>query len=199
LNGLLCLLAAGLLARGTWGFGVAGAGLFLFTCIFDGVDGELARARFETSSLGEHLDAVEGAVFYLALIVGLGTAVEATHPGWYVAELTWGAIASVVLWSVTTFVVSQQAVRHHTKSDHLYRAKMLEEAVGPVRALLRTCSFAFKRAAAGWYLLVFALAGGLHFIFVPVVIAALLSAPIGTYVAALAVRDLRAQPVDQKT
>jgi phosphatidylglycerophosphate synthase len=198
LNGVFCLLAAALMGRGTWGFGVAGAGLFLFTCIFDGVDGELARARFETSRLGEHLDAVEGAVFYLALVVGLGAAVDAAQPGWFAWELTLGAIASVAIWSATTFVVSRQAVRRQTKSDDLYREKMLEEAVGPVRALLRTCSFAFKRAAAGWYLLAFALAGGLHYVFVPVIIAALLSAPIGIYVAALVLRDLRARPVDQK-
>ena len=198
LNGVLCLLAAGLLAQGTWGFGVAGSGLFLFTCIFDGVDGEIARARFETSRLGEHLDAVEGAVFYLALVVGLGAAVDSTHPGWFVPELTMGAIASAAVWSVSTFIVSQQAVRHQTKSDRLYHVKMEEDAVGPVRALLRSCSFAFKRAAAGWYLLAFALAGGLHYLFVPVIIAALLSAPIGIYIAALVLRDLRAQPADQK-
>jgi phosphatidylglycerophosphate synthase len=198
LNGVLCILAAGLLAQGTWGFGVAGAGFFLFTCIFDGVDGELARARFETSRLGEHLDAVEGAVFYLALVVGLGAAVDSAHPGWFVPELTMGAIASVAFWSLTTLVVSQQAVRHQTKSDRLYHVKMQEDAVGPVRALLRSCSFAFKRAAAGWYLLAFALAGGLPYVFVPVIIAALLSAPIGTYIAVLVLRDLRAQTADQK-
>jgi phosphatidylglycerophosphate synthase len=198
LNGVLCLLAGWVMAQGTWGFGVAGAGLFLFTCIFDGVDGELARARFETSSLGEHLDAVEGAVFYVALVAGLGAAVQVIHPGWFVPQLTLAAVVSVAFWSVTTMVVSQQAVQRQTKSDRLYHVKMQEEAVGPVRALLRTCSFAFKRAAAGWYLLAFALAGGLSYIFVPVILGALLSAPIGIYVAALVVRDLRAKPAGQK-
>lgn len=196
LNALFSVLAALLMARGTWGFTVSGSLLLWCTCIFDGVDGEIARARFETSLLGEHLDVAEGAVFYVALVAGLGAAVNVMHPRWYLPLLARAGVASVAVWSATTFAVSWHAVRHRAKSDELYRVKMLEDSAGPVRALLRSCSFAFKRAAAGWHLALFALAGGLPYLFVPVIAGALLSAPIGLYVAFLILRESRTNARD---
>jgi phosphatidylglycerophosphate synthase len=200
LNAAFSTAGAFLMARGTWGGTVAGSLLLLFTCIFDGVDGEIARARYETSALGEHLDAVEGAIFYVALLTGLGVAVETMQPAYPIRELTMAGLASAVVWSLTTIVVSRRAVRRRTSSDRLYRAKMFTDAVGPLRALLRTCSFAFKRAAAGWYLALGALAGLLPFLFVPVIAAALLSGPIGLYIAALILGEPHAAAPDgQKT
>jgi CDP-L-myo-inositol myo-inositolphosphotransferase len=187
------------MAAGTWSGAVAGSLVLLFTCIFDGVDGEIARARFEASSLGEHLDAVEGAAFYVALVAGLGAAVEATHPGRGARELAAAGVVSVAAWALTTFIVSRRAVQRRTNADRLYRAKMFADAIGPVRALLRSCSFAFKRAAAGWYLALGAIAGVLPWLFVPVMAGALLSGPIGAYIAMLILGERQGRPTPGST
>jgi phosphatidylglycerophosphate synthase len=198
LNAVLSLAAGWLLARGSWGFGVAGSALFWFTCIFDGVDGEIARARFEATSLGDHLDAVETAVFYLALVGGLGVGLHAARPQWYLPGLTLTAAASLAVWWATTMIVSRHAVRRQAAPHDLYHTKMHRDAARPVRAVLGKLSFLCKRAAVGWYLLAFALADGLHYVFAPVVLASLLSAPVGIYVAVLVVDDLRRRPPGQK-
>ena len=64
----LGVAAAALVAQPSWAAMVAGASLLQVNSILDGVDGELARVRFQGSKLGEWLDTVSddvsNALFY---------------------------------------------------------------------------------------------------------------------------------------
>jgi phosphatidylglycerophosphate synthase len=76
---------------------VAGSLFAWFASMLDGVDGELARARFETSSFGHWLEMVCDYVFYIALCLGLGAGVRRMRGGeiWLVVGLV--ASAGVVV------------------------------------------------------------------------------------------------------
>ncbi len=64
-------------AFGTYGMVLLGAFLFQWNSILDGVDGELARVRFQHSKLGQWLDTVSddvsNLVFYAGLAAGAGS------------------------------------------------------------------------------------------------------------------------------
>ncbi|WP_239806869.1 CDP-alcohol phosphatidyltransferase family protein [Croceicoccus hydrothermalis] len=65
----LCMFAA-LIGGGEAGV-IAGAVLFQATSVFDGVDGEMARAIFRTSRQGATLDSMVDAMTNLAFLIGL--------------------------------------------------------------------------------------------------------------------------------
>jgi phosphatidylglycerophosphate synthase len=71
---VLAIVGALCAARGGYGFTLAGALLFQWNSILDGVDGELARVRFQHSKLGQWLDTVfddaSNLIFYAGLAVG---------------------------------------------------------------------------------------------------------------------------------
>jgi phosphatidylglycerophosphate synthase len=71
---LLAVAAAVFVARGGYVNTLIGAFLFQWNSILDGVDGELARVRFQHSTLGQWLDTVSddlsNVIFYAALGIG---------------------------------------------------------------------------------------------------------------------------------
>jgi phosphatidylglycerophosphate synthase len=70
---LVCgLLAGWLLSRGHHAALVAGSVVAWVASMLDGVDGELARAKFQSSAFGHWLEMACDYVFYIALFVGLG-------------------------------------------------------------------------------------------------------------------------------
>ncbi len=90
---LIGVLAAVLASRGGYVPMLAGALCFQLNSILDGVDGELARVRFQFSKLGEWLDTVSddlsNVLFYIG--VGLGTAHMGGHAT--IAWMGWAAAA----------------------------------------------------------------------------------------------------------
>jgi phosphatidylglycerophosphate synthase len=80
-------LASGLVsAMGGYGAFLAGALLFQLASVLDGVDGELARLRFQESPRGEWLDTVCDDVTNLAYFAGLSAGLWRTGgPTWLVA------------------------------------------------------------------------------------------------------------------
>lgn len=68
---LLALAMFGALVLGTRSGQVWGALLFQFASIFDGVDGEIARATFQTSRDGARLDSLIDAITNIGFIFGL--------------------------------------------------------------------------------------------------------------------------------
>lgn len=71
-NLLLGILAALFAAQGDYWSVLAGAGIFKLNSILDGVDGELARIRFQSSVLGEWLDTLSDDASNLMFFIGLG-------------------------------------------------------------------------------------------------------------------------------
>ena len=84
---LLVGLASGLVsAFGGYGPFLAGALLFQLASVLDGVDGELARLRFEESPRGEWLDTVSDDLTNVAYFAGLTVGLWRTRsPTWIVA------------------------------------------------------------------------------------------------------------------
>lgn len=74
------LLAAALLAVGTYWASVAGTLLFLCTTIIDGCDGEVARLTFRESSFGEKFDVITDNIVHVAIFVGLAAGLYHQNP-----------------------------------------------------------------------------------------------------------------------
>jgi len=74
LAGALGLYGAFLISTGTYDHIVLGFLFAQFQSILDGCDGELARVRFQQTSIGEWLDTIVDDVLNLALVLAIGVA-----------------------------------------------------------------------------------------------------------------------------
>ncbi len=94
-------LAAWLLSLGHYPAAVAGSLAAWFASMLDGVDGELARARFQASAFGHWLEMVCDYAFYVLLAVGLGLGIRHVtgHDVWLLMGIGC-AIGVVVSFSV---------------------------------------------------------------------------------------------------
>ncbi|GIW44779.1 MAG: hypothetical protein KatS3mg077_2061 [Candidatus Binatia bacterium] len=104
------LLAAGLLSRGTFAGGVAGALLFWIACVLDGCDGEIARLTLRDSRFGKVLDVATDNLVHAAIFLALGWAYMRTHPGQpygWLAVLLLGGFACAG-WASYVFLSRQQ-------------------------------------------------------------------------------------------
>jgi hypothetical protein len=90
LLGIGCGLVA---AHGGYGWMLAGAVLFQLNSIFDGIDGEIARAKLLESRLGQWLDTVSDDLSNFAFIVGVGVGCYRSQ-GW-IGYLALGAIGGL--------------------------------------------------------------------------------------------------------
>ena len=101
------LLGAGGLATVSYGSRVAGVMALLVSSILDGVDGEVARARFQQSPRGARLDLAGDYLTHLGTFVGLGVGLTRQGlpaPGrWAALALVLGVGAAMVV--MHTFVV----------------------------------------------------------------------------------------------
>ena len=72
LSALTALLMFTCLVSGTYPGLIAGAILFQVASVLDGIDGEIARATFRTSTIGATIDSLTDAATNLAFVTGLG-------------------------------------------------------------------------------------------------------------------------------
>ena len=79
------VVAALILAHGSYGSFVWGLVLFQVFSILDGCDGEIARAKFMESERGRQLDDLFDVLSNILLVLGLGFGLRQAHPhfGWY--------------------------------------------------------------------------------------------------------------------
>jgi len=129
---LAVLMFAGFVAGGPVGL-IAGGLLFQAASVFDGVDGEVARATFRTSRMGATLDSLVDVGTNALMIVGL--TVNLSLAGQERAALLGG-------WGLALFVVGQGLIGWRTVRmnapvgfdllKHHYRVRM----TGPLRAAL---------------------------------------------------------------
>ena len=103
-NLVLGLAAAGLAAMGGYWPVLAAAALFQVNSILDGVDGELARIRLQSSVLGEWLDTLSDDFSNLAFFAGLGLGAwrqsAATSWLWLTAATVLGTLAVALVYYV---------------------------------------------------------------------------------------------------
>ena len=99
----LCALAGGLvLAQGGYRAGVAGLLLVEAGSIIDGIDGELARLRFQFSRLGQWLDTVADDAANVAYVSGVAINLHAAGVTW-AAPLAITALAAFAITQATQY------------------------------------------------------------------------------------------------
>jgi phosphatidylglycerophosphate synthase len=101
--GLLGLLGCLLIATGSYAAIVAGFALAQLQSILDGCDGELARARFQQTAIGEWLDTIVDDALNLALVAAIGVGLS-RHGG--SANDVWiglGACAMLLTYNVIAY------------------------------------------------------------------------------------------------
>lgn len=101
---MLAIAAAICAAQGGYWYTLAGAFLFQWNSILDGVDGELARVRFQHSKLGQWLDTVSDDVSNLIFYAGLGIGAAPLPYGGVLAACAVVAIVTSTLASAQFYV-----------------------------------------------------------------------------------------------
>ncbi len=181
--------AAVLVATGDYALMVLGSLCFWFGgVILDGIDGELARARFESSEFGHWLDTVGGYTYVLALFVSLpiGLYRMSGEPLW----LAGGVVALAgALASMAIFIAFMRRFARQRRAAEFNLAVHRGGMIGgrhPLAALYRRYSFMIKRAVMPHYVVLFTVAGILPFAFLLILVACLVSVPITAYLSRLA-------------
>lgn len=103
----LGVAAALCVARGGYAAMLVGAVLFQWNSILDGVDGELARVRFQGSKLGEWIDTVSDDASNVLFYAGLGLGARAMGLEW----LGWTAFGAALLGVLTAALYYAELVR----------------------------------------------------------------------------------------
>lgn len=110
---LLVGLASGaVVAMGGYWAGVIGAALFQAQSVLDGVDGELARLRFQHSRAGQWLDTLGDDLSNLSFFVGMTVVMPA---GW----LRWVGIVGTMAFVVTEVVIYYALITIYRSGDLL--------------------------------------------------------------------------------
>jgi phosphatidylglycerophosphate synthase len=104
------IVAALILAQGTYQSFIWGLLLFQVFSILDGCDGEIARAKFMESERGRQLDDLFDVLSNILLVVGLGFGLRHAHPsqGWF--YLTEGIAAAGLIALNEWYLASRKAV-----------------------------------------------------------------------------------------
>lgn len=160
LGTLLVGVASGLLAaRGTYALFVAGGALFLLASVLDGVDGELARMKFQGTDTGQWLDTVcddlTNAIYLAGVTAGTWRAFASPL-------LLWTGVAAVALDVVTvSFLYWQLVTKVNARTLLAFEETILAPALrqrGLARFVARLQPL-LKRDLYAPLFLVFALAG----------------------------------------
>lgn len=159
---LLCSVFAGVvMSRGTYIALVLGSLVAWWASMMDGVDGELARAKFKVTEGGHWLEMACDYAFYLSMICGYGAGFYRTSgdPKWlYMAGIgSLGVIAS--FWAVA---YAKKSYAHREPGGDYYvafqRTTRAHDA-NPVQNFTRTMTFLVTRAVFPYYMVLFALLG----------------------------------------
>jgi phosphatidylglycerophosphate synthase len=148
----------------------AGAVLYQSASIFDGVDGEIARATWRASASGAKLDSLVDAATNLAFVLGLGFNL------WQQGDVVsgWAGLCGFAALGCGFFLVGQMAQRKGV--DFTFDAMKSELGQERSRAMRTLTYFAMRDfyAAAAAIMVIFGLAGELLVVFALVAAAWLL-------------------------
>jgi phosphatidylglycerophosphate synthase len=125
------LLAALAFAAGTYGWGIAGALLFVGAVIIDGCDGEIARLTFRESTFGQRFDVVTDNLVHVAVFVGLGIGHARHMPGAHALCPLYLLLGGFVLCGVASYLVlvrDPEGGRGATRASARMRERILRAA-----------------------------------------------------------------------
>ncbi len=158
-----CSLAAGFLYAGaTYWTMLAGGFVSWVASMLDGVDGELARAKFQASDFGCWLEMVCDYLYYVFVFTGMGygVMVQSGNPLWLYLGV--GSAAGSVLGFA---VVAHQRKLYSAQGDAGEYGLAFQQKVGrqaksnPVYAATRKLTFLATRAALPYYIFIFTALG----------------------------------------
>lgn len=187
---LIGLGAAAFMASGlAWGFVVGGL-LYQLSSVLRGVDGELARLRWQQSERGAWLDTVSDDFANIALQVGLGYGVaQATgQSGWFVLALA-TAGAGTLLCGVLYRTVSALGLGTYRALDWRFQDP---DAAGPFHRFCARFAFLAKRDVYSALVLGLALVGVVGLQIASVLAAAIVTTVSAQYVVSRLASRLRA-------
>lgn len=147
------LLAAAMVAAllsGTADGLIAGGLLFHAASVFDGVDGEIARATFRTSRLGALLDSVIDMATNALFIIGVTVNLAGRNP--------WAA--PVGAWGILLFIIGLAVIGRIARHDRLFSMDMVKQRYRtrfPSPAGRRTIRFLTTVTSRDFFALLFAL------------------------------------------
>ncbi len=146
-----------LIFKGGYWLTLLGAFLLQANSIIDGIDGELARLRHETSDFGAYLDSVCDEILNSLLFVGMGYNLMSSghHPAWFYAGIFAGIMA-----------FSYALVHWHCKWKHGLGFYWWFEAYKPRKEVQRSTSLLSYFKKLFWkesYLLIFLLLAAANF------------------------------------
>lgn len=103
MNTFLGLLAAYLLALGSYWHQLAGSLLFVFCVIADGIDGEIARLKLMESNFGHMLDVITDNIVHFAIFLGLGIGLFRSSGNPVYMDFFWLLIGGFILNLVVVY------------------------------------------------------------------------------------------------
>lgn len=188
---LLCSILAGVvMARGSYPALVAGGFLTWVASMLDGVDGELARAKFLESELGHWLEMACDYGFYLAVVGGysVGLTRATGDESW----MTWGLVGAVGV--VLSFFVVAWLKRGYARTapeGEYYVA--FQQAVGaqvsnPIHRFTRLVNVLVTRAAFPYFIVIFNVLGLPELMFMMIVVGTQLSWTLSLYASRVVLR-----------
>lgn len=84
------LVGVAMVLMGGWGLAVAGTFLLHVNSVWDGIDGELARMRYQTSEFGAYLDSVCDEILNALIIFAAGVHISRVYPlQWGISDPNW--------------------------------------------------------------------------------------------------------------
>ena len=155
-----CSAVAGwLFAQGGYATMAAGSLVGWFASMLDGVDGELARAKFRATRFGAWLEMVCDYLYYVLVFAGMGVGVYRRTPDPLWILMGAGAVVGVILGFVAVARWKQRHFPHAGGGDSALAFQRTVEAgaSNPVYAFLRRCAFLATRATLPYYIAIFAL------------------------------------------
>lgn len=186
---LACSLFSGFLfAQGSYLYMVAGAFMSWCASMLDGVDGELARAKFQTSDFGCWLEMVCDYLYYVIVFTGMGLGLYRNTDNVLWLYLGIGS----ALGSLLAFgVVAHQRKIYSSQGDAGDYGRAFQEKVGrqaktnPIYAFTRKTTFFATRAALPYYIFVFTVLGWVKGLMVISFVGVILAGSLAGYVTRL--------------
>ncbi len=159
---LVCgILAGWLMAHGRYWYVVAGSLMAWFASMLDGVDGELARAKFQSSPFGHWLEMACDYVFYIALYVGLGAGLYRVtgEPRWLAMGIASG-VGTVLCFAAVAHLKRAYAKQGSIGDFYLaYERTVTAPGSGVFLRITPHLTAFFTRAVFPYFLVLFALLG----------------------------------------
>ncbi|MGE0449269.1 MAG: CDP-alcohol phosphatidyltransferase family protein [Vicinamibacterales bacterium] len=170
-------IAGAVMAGGSYLSFVAGGFLTWFASMLDGVDGELARAKFEATELGHWLEMACDYAFYLAVVSGYGVGFyrASGSPVWL--QLALAGLVGVVLSFAAVAYNKRDYARREPDGEYYvaFQRTTSAHASNPVHLFTRYCTFLVSRGAFPYFITAFAVLGLSKLMFLMVLVGTHLS------------------------